>query len=131
MCRGASRRAYALRAIRPVGGGYLIRLAGIADRETAATLTLSEVRVRRAVLPPLEPGEFYVEDVPGCVVEDETGRARGLARNTFWNGAHDVLTVDVDGEPERLVPLVPEFVLGVDGPGRKIRLRWDRWADDV
>jgi len=113
---------------RPVEGGYLMRLAGVATREAAAAFTLGEVRVLRTSLPPLEPGEYYVEDVPGCAVEDETGRSLGVAVGTFWNGAHDVLTV-ADGEgKERLIPLVPDFVLTVDPRGRKIRVRWD---DDV
>jgi 16S rRNA processing protein RimM len=119
---------------RPVEGGYLMRLAGVTTREAAAAFTLGEVRVLRTSLPPLEPGEYYVEDVPGCAVEDEAGRALGVAVGTFWNGAHDVLTVvDQKGQEgqegnagkERLIPLVPEFVLTVDARGRKIRVRWD------
>jgi 16S rRNA processing protein RimM len=121
-------------ACRPVEGGYLMRLAGVATREAAAGFTLGEVRVLRTLLPPLEAGEYYVEDVPGCAVEDENGRALGVAVGTFWNGAHDVLTVvDQEGQEdqedkegkERLIPLVPEFVLTVDARGRKIRVRWD------
>jgi 16S rRNA processing protein RimM len=112
-------------ACRPVEGGYLMRLAGVGDREAAAGLTLGEVRVARTSLPPLDPGEYYVEDVPGCAVEDEAGRLLGVAIGTFWNGAHDVVTVsDSDGH-EHLIPLVPEFVLTVDAPGRKITVRWD------
>ena len=79
-------------------------------------------------LPPLEPGEYYVEDVLGCAVEDEAGRALGVAVGTFWNGAHDVVTVvDRRGTEQRatLIPLVPDFVLTVDARGRKIRVRWD------
>jgi 16S rRNA processing protein RimM len=132
--RAGRREEREVTGCRPVEGGYLMRLAGVADREAAATFTLGEVRVLRTALPPLEPGEYYVEDVPGCAVEDETGRALGVATGTFWNGAHDVLTVaDQEGPEgqaakERLIPLVPEFVLTVDARGRKIRVRWD---DDV
>ena len=91
--RAGRREEREVTACRPVEGGYLMRLAGVADREAAATFTLGEVRVLRTALPPLEPGEYYVEDVPGCAVEDEAGRALGVAVGTFWNGAHDVLTV--------------------------------------
>jgi 16S rRNA processing protein RimM len=112
-------------ACRPVSGGYLMRIAGVGDREAAAALTLGEVRVARASLPPLGPGEFYVEDVIGCAVDDEAGRALGAATGTFWNGAHDVVTVADGAGHERLIPLVPDFVLTVDIPGRKIRVRWD------
>jgi 16S rRNA processing protein RimM len=119
------RQSHEVTGIRPVSGGYLVRLAGVTDREAAAALTLAEVRVERAVLPPLGPGEYYVEDVIGCAVEDEAGRALGVVRNTFWNGAHDVCTVEDAAGRERLVPLVADFVLQVDGPGRKMRVRWE------
>jgi 16S rRNA processing protein RimM len=111
-------------AVRSVAGGYLVRLVGVTDREAAAALTLGEVRVPRAVLPPLGPGEFYVEDVVGCAVENEDGHSLGVARETFWNGAHDVLAVDGPDGRERLIPLVPDFVLDVDPSGRKLRVRW-------
>jgi 16S rRNA processing protein RimM len=129
--RAGRREEREVTGCRPVEGGYLMRLSGVATREAAAGLTLGEVRVLRTSLPPLEAGEYYVEDIPGCAVEDENGRALGVAVGTFWNGAHDVLTVaDQEGEAgeegkERLIPLVPEFVLTVDARGRKIRVRWD------
>ena len=135
--RAGRREEREVTGCRPVEGGYLMRLAGVATREAAAAFTLGEVRVLRTSLPPLESGEYYVEDIPGCAVEDENGRALGVAVGTFWNGAHDVLTVAAEegqegqeGQEgkERLIPLVPDFVLTVDARGRKIRVRWD---DDV
>jgi 16S rRNA processing protein RimM len=126
--RAGRREEREVTACRPVEGGYLMRLAGVGDREAAAAFTLAEVRIPRTALPPLGPGEYYVEDVPGCAVEDEAGRSLGTAIGTFWNGAHDVLTVSDDEGRERLIPLVPDFVLTVDARGRKIRVRWD---DDV
>lgn len=126
--RDGRRQSYDVVAARPVSAGFLVRLEGITDRDAAAALTLAEVRVPRAALPPLDAGEYYVEDVAGCAVSDESGRALGIVKNTFWNGAHDVGTVvDADGR-ERLLPLVPDFVLEVDASGRKMRVRWD--ADD-
>jgi 16S rRNA processing protein RimM len=123
--RDGRRQVYDVVSARPVSAGFLVRLEGITDRDAAAALTLAEVRVPRAALPALDAGEFYVEDVVGCAVSDEGGRAFGVVANTFWNGAHDVCTVvDADGR-ERLLPLVPDFVLEVDAPGRKMRVRWD------
>jgi 16S rRNA processing protein RimM len=123
--RDGTRDLRKVRAFRPVKGGYLVRLAGVEDRETAATLTHAEVRVARAALPALGSGEYYVEDVIGCVVEDEAGRSLGVAREAFWNGAHDVATVVAEDARERLIPLVPQVVLTADTAGRKIRVRWN------
>jgi len=113
-----------VRAFRPVKGGYLVRLAGIDDREAAAALTHAEVRVARAALPALGSAEYYVDDVVGCLFEDEAGRALGVAREAFWNGAHDVATVLGEDGRERLIPLVPQVVLAADTAGRKILVRW-------
>jgi 16S rRNA processing protein RimM len=110
---------------RRVNDGYLVRLDGVPDREAAAALTLSEVRAPRAALPPLLPGEFYIEDLTGCTVEDEAGRALGTVQGTFWNGAHDVATVVAADGAERLIPIVAAHVVAVDAAGRKMQIRWD------
>jgi 16S rRNA processing protein RimM len=128
--RDGQSRLYEVTSMRPVADAYIAHFAGVDDREGAAALTLAEVRVARASLPPLAPGEYFVEDVVGCAVEGEDGRALGVVRGTLWNGAHDVATVeDADGR-ERMIPLVPDFVLNVDTPARKMRVRWEDDDDD-
>ena len=116
--------------LRPVREGYLVCLDGIDTLEAAAALTLSEVRVPRSALPAPASGEYFVEDVVGCDVEDEHGRPLGIVRGTLWNGAHDVATIVDDNGRERLVPLVPAFVISVDAPGRKMQVRIDGLDDD-
>jgi 16S rRNA processing protein RimM len=128
LLRQGRREVLPVRTFRAVAGGYLVRFTGFDDRESVSVLTHAEVRIDRTALPALGPGEFYVEDVIGCAVEDEGGRALGVAREIFWNGAHDVASVIDGAGVERLIPLVPDVVLTADTPGRKMRVRWD--ADD-
>jgi 16S rRNA processing protein RimM len=116
---------HAIVALRPTPDGALARLAGIETRAAAAALTLAEVRAPRAALPPLGPGEFYVDDVIGCEVVHESGRAVGVVASTFWNGAQDVMVVTGEAAAEELIPLLPQFVVTMDAPGRKIVVRWD------
>jgi len=123
--REGQRQLYKVTSMRPVADAYIAHLDGVDDRDGAAALSLAEVLIARRVLPPLEPGEYYVEDVVGCAVENEDGKALGVVRGTLWNGAHDVATVEDDDGVERLIPLVPAFVLSVDAPARKMRVRWD------
>jgi 16S rRNA processing protein RimM len=130
LVQGDETRRYEVTSMRPVADAYIAHLAGVDDREAAAALTLAEVRVARADLPPLEAGEYFVEDVVGCTVEGEDGRALGVVSGTLWNGAHDVAAVAGADGRERLIPLVPDYVLNVDAPARKMRVRWDDDGDD-
>jgi len=127
--REGQRQLYVVTSMRPVADAYIAHLDGVDDRDAAAALSLAEVLIARSELPPLEPGEYYVEDVVGCAVEGEDGDPLGVVRGTLWNGAHDVATVEDDDGVERLIPLVPDFVLSVDAPARKMRVRWQDDAD--
>ena len=129
--RDGQRRLYEVTSMRPVADAYIAHLEGVEDREAAAALSLAEVIVSRASLPPLEPGEYFVEDVVGCTVAGEDGRPLGVVRGTMWNGAHDVATVVADDGAERMIPLVPDFVLSVDAPARKMQVRWQDEDDEA
>jgi 16S rRNA processing protein RimM len=120
---------HVLTASRPFGEGFLVTLQGIGSREQAAALTHSQVLVDRAALPPPAPGEYFVSDVVGCQVFTMEGTRLGVVRETFWNGAHDVMIVDGDAiddgqAPEHLIPLVADFIREVDCSGRSIKIEW-------
>ncbi len=107
-------------AVRRMGDGFLLRLEGVFTRKGAASLTGRELWLQRTTLPPLGAGEFYVEDLLGCQVEDRERRVLGAVRGVFWNGAQDVMVI-ADGEhSERLLPAVPEFIVAVDPLGKRV-----------
>lgn len=130
--RDGKRTTYQVLSRRPGPTAVIARLAGVDDRTAAEALTLSLVRLSRSALPPLEPGEFYVEDVVGCQVVHVDGTVLGTAVGTFWSGAHDVMTVAKEGEDTReaeaagelMIPLIPEFVRTVDAVARRIEVDW-------
>lgn len=128
--RGGVVQAYPIEKMHVVPDGAIVKLVGIDSREAASALTLSEVRAPRATLPPLDPTEYYVGDVIGCAVTHQNGTALGVAKGTFWNGAHDVMIVEGEGTGEQLIPLLPTFIVSVDVPGRKIVVSWDGHDDD-
>ena len=69
---GDERRAR-VESIRRANDAFLLKLDGIDDRDRAEPLRGAEVRVPREVLPPPEPGEFYVCDVVGARLVDAGG----------------------------------------------------------
>jgi len=130
LVRDGQSRLYDVTSMRPVADAYVAHLKGVDDRDAAAALTMAEVRVARADLPPLEPGEYFIEDVVGCAVAHEDGRSLGVVRATIWNGAHDVAEIESADGREHLIPLVPEFVVSVDAPARKMVVRWQEEEDE-
>lgn len=116
-------------SVRPAGATFLLTFDGVTSRDAAAALTLSEVHVDRAVLPPLPPGEFYVEDLPGCEVVGTDGTGLGTVAGTFWNGAHDVITV-TGPAGDRMIPVVPDHIISFDGAARRVTVRWPESDDE-
>ena len=69
------RTAYAVERARAVPRAYLVKLRGVDDRNAAEALHGATVSVPRSVLPPLEPGEYYLIDLIGAKVIGPEGEA--------------------------------------------------------
>ena len=120
--RGGSLSRVAVLDWKRAGPGLAVRLEGVVSREAAQGLTGAEVRVDRAQLPPAGPGEVYWHDLVGLEASTPEGVPLGRVVGILDLPAHPVLVIE--GERERLVPLVRERIAGVDlGAGRLI-LDW-------
>ena len=102
---------YRVEQARQVEGAFLLRLAGVGDRNRAETLRGKRVAVDRELIP-LEEGEVFLADLVGCAVVREDGSPYGTIA-AIETGVQDRLVIH-DGDVERLLPLVPEFVIDVD-----------------
>ncbi|MDE6373558.1 MAG: ribosome maturation factor RimM [Clostridia bacterium] len=68
--------------VRPQGGNCaFITLSGIADRNAAELLRGREITVDRADAPALPEDTFYIADVIGCRVVDDSGAVIGTVRD--------------------------------------------------
>jgi 16S rRNA processing protein RimM len=102
---------YRIEQARQVEGAFLLRLAGVGDRNRAETLRGKRVAVDRKLIP-IEEGEVFLADLVGCAVVREDGSPYGTIA-AIETGVQDRLVIH-DGDVERLLPLVPEFVIDVD-----------------
>lgn len=118
---------------RPHGDAYVAHIKGVDDRDLAATYTAIDIAVERDLLPELDEGEFYWDQLEGLVVntrfEGNTQRL-GVITKIMETGANDVLVVQGDAQSidqrERLIPYVPEqFVLSVDLSAGEMLVDWD------
>jgi 16S rRNA processing protein RimM len=101
-----------------------VHIAGIDDRDIAASLLNTQIAVRREQLPPAAEGEYYWSDLVGLAVRTIAGVELGKVTHLMQTGANDVLVVK--GDRERLIPfLQPDVVKRVDLDAGIIEVDWD------
>jgi 16S rRNA processing protein RimM len=91
--------------------GWLVLFEGIATRNDAETLRGQLVEVDREVLQ-LDDDDVLLSDLVGCQVQRVDGTPWGTI-HAVEGGMQDLLVIH-DGELERLLPLVDEFVKSID-----------------
>jgi len=93
----------------------ILRLRGIDDRAGAEALRLADLLVERADAPPLPAGEYWAEDLEGCMVQTRDGRELGVVDRLRPLPSCEALEVG-----DLLVPMVADAVLSVDVAARRI-----------
>jgi 16S rRNA processing protein RimM len=110
----APERVYTVEAARPHGGRLLVRLAGVADRESADALRGTVFVVDSEDLPPItEPDEFYDHQLEGLRVHTTSGRDVGTVAEVLHTAAGELLSVRTADGAEVLVPFVSAIVTSV------------------
>ena len=115
--------AYPVAQVKEHSGTLLAQLGGLENREAAQKLKGSKVFVQREALPEPQAGHYYLADLVGLEVVNESGEALGVVKRWVFNGAQDVMEVTGNGKV-RLVPWIPAVVRKVDLPQRRIEVEW-------
>lgn len=113
---------------RKQGKNVVVKLAGIDDRDMAATLLDCEIAITRDQLAMARPGEYYWIDLEGLTVVTTDGVELGRVDHLLETGANDVLVVreENSGAREHLVPYVPrQVVKDIDLQEKRMIVDWD------
>lgn len=110
-----------LRSSELVGGRPVISFVGVTTKEDAARMTNLELGVKTTEVMPLPEGSYYVYDLVGCEVIDETtGDCLGKVREVEKLPANDMYIISKKDGGELLVPAVGRFVKEVNISRRRI-----------
>ena len=91
----------------------LMELEGIADMDAAMALKNTVVYAAREDFS-LEEGAYFLADLEGLdVIDADSGEILGTLKETINRGATDLYVVETK-HGERMIPVVPEFVISVD-----------------
>jgi len=120
---GQPDRAFQLESWRSEQPGVLLKFSGIDSPEEAKErFVKGYVTVAPAEVAPLPADTFYVSELIGCRVEDETGRYLGELVEVLEMPSTDVY--QVKGEyGELLIPAVGNFIADVSIAERRISVR--------
>ena len=112
--RGGAEREYVIESVRAHGGRLLMRLRGIADRDSADRLRGTVFLIDAAALPPIDdPDEFYDHQLEGLAVSTVDGRQVGTVTEVLHTAAGELLAVRSPEGAEVLVPFVSAIVVSV------------------
>ena len=88
---------------------FLLSMEGVKSREQAEALRHTELFVKKADLPPLEEGEYYLFQLEGLRVQSPEGEPLGHVIRVQEGTAQDLLVIEYQGR-EILVPIVDALV---------------------
>lgn len=98
----------------------------IEDAEKLKNAVLSASREELGELP---EGVYYIADLVGCEVFDDSGKI-GVLADVFTAGASDVYDIKRDGKKNLLVPIIDGVLKNVDISGKKIDIKIPEGLED-
>lgn len=111
-------------ATRLHAGHALMRLQGISTPETVERLRGAPLRIRGADARPLAANEYFLYQMIGLEVFDESGNRLGRVADLMETGANDVLVIAADdGSADILLPSHPEVIVAMDPAAGRIVVR--------
>ncbi|MCR4723724.1 MAG: ribosome maturation factor RimM [Eubacteriales bacterium] len=113
-------RKYEVSSVRPHNGTLLVKCPEITDRTSAERLKGKFAEVYREDASPLDEGEYYIEDLIGMRIIDETDGKEGKVLDILSPGAADVLEYESDGD-KYLMAMVKENIFEINTEGRFIK----------
>jgi 16S rRNA processing protein RimM len=117
--RGERRRV--LEAIEPYGYPMLV-FEGYTSRDAAESLRGETIEIDESELPPLPPGEYYIDDLIGMTVVTADGDPVGTLAEVLRTGANDVYVVERPGAKDALIPAIPDVVREVDVAAKRMTI---------
>jgi 16S rRNA processing protein RimM len=111
------------------GRQALLTFPDITDRDAADALRGTIVRISGTQARPLEEGEFFLYQLIGLRVVDESGAEFGKLTDIIEAGEVDVYVVRDARGKEQLFPALKEVVLSIDPQAGRMVVRPQEWED--
>lgn len=116
-------KAYSIRNVRYQGNVVILKLEGIDDRNAAEGCRNRGVYIEESDLAQLPEDSYYVRDLVGLSVRDESGELSGQLADVIQSSAQDLYQIKLESGKTILLPAVKEFILSIDMENRQVTVR--------
>jgi 16S rRNA processing protein RimM len=108
-------KKYPIQGVRYMKDMVVLKLVGIDDRTAAEKCKGIDLYIFKKDAPSLDEDAYYIKDLIGLRVIDESGIELGKLKDIIQNRAQDLYEVErVKGGNSFLVPAVEEFILEIN-----------------
>lgn len=92
----------------------ILKFKGIDNINDIEKYKGKELYVTRANAQRLGRNEYFIADLLGIQVTEDTGRVLGTLKDVIETGANDVYVVEMENKKELLIPAIKQCILNVD-----------------
>ena len=123
---------YEIESVKHMNAAVVLKLKGVDSIESAGLLRGKYILINRSDLMKLPEGAFYIFEMIGCEVYDESGKSLGELTDVISTGSNDVYVVKVKDGGEILIPALKEVVKSVSIADKRISVKLpEGLVDDV
>ncbi len=109
-----NREILKIRSVKYFKNQVILGFEGIDRIEDTERLRKKELYIDRKDAMPLEEGEYYIPDLIGMTVTDDTGEVLGELKDVLFTGANRVYSVKMENGKDLLIPAIPDCILSID-----------------
>lgn len=92
----------------------ILKFKGIDNINDIEKYKGKELYVTRANAQRLGRNEYFIADLLGMQVVEDTGRILGTLKDVIETGANDVYVIEMENKKELLIPAIKQCILNVD-----------------
>lgn len=130
--RNSGEEKLTIRNVKYQKGNIIVKFSEINSIEEAQMYKNTVLYVDRGVMPPLPEGAYYITDLIGLSVYEQTdNRLLGTIQDVFSTGSSDIYEVKRDGQKPLLIPVIDDVIVNVDLAERKVTVRLLEGLEDL
>ncbi|PIP14448.1 MAG: 16S rRNA processing protein RimM [bacterium (Candidatus Stahlbacteria) CG23_combo_of_CG06-09_8_20_14_all_34_7] len=119
-------KVYKVESFGTMGKNFVIKFKNIDDRTESEKLTGKFLQVEKKDLLNLEPNEYYIQDIVGCIVLDFNNNRIGKVKDVMKLPTGDVLDIEMNDATNASILFKKDFFREINLRDKKLVLKYEK-----